>query len=394
MHAFWYASVAAWEVACGAFLSPFGVPASSEIRRWERFCDRLTQLQRRIKFAPLESFTVGDRTFPLPLETTGPSSGCPCQEEIPYLNGFFDGDGCVSMEKSHGVIHMKICQSLDSAAVLMRFRDFLGGGIYRHSDRTGTKEATLQWKVHGTTMQHAADVLCKFPSMQRAQLQIAAGGAVARADRSDMIQTLKQLKQMDHVPTTFQSSWPYFAGFFDAEGSITVGGTYVGLHLQVHQKNPFVLEELHSFLLKHKLNKWALHSDNSRGAWKLQCRHRATCQLTLRHLLDSGLDLKKRQADLALSLTADNQMQVREAMFELNGNQNKYGRLDGPGIQRAKEISSVRQQLKKASQQERELLEVKLEGLLEEHKLQNLVTKSLRLRGSIRQSLQEGGFIV
>ena len=94
--------VAAWEVACGAFLSPFGVPASSEIRRWERFCDRLTQLQRRIKFAPLESFTVGDRTFPLPLETTGPSSGCPCQEEIPYLNGFFDGDGCVSMEKSHG----------------------------------------------------------------------------------------------------------------------------------------------------------------------------------------------------------------------------------------------------------------------------------------------------
>ncbi|CAK9046789.1 unnamed protein product [Durusdinium trenchii] len=281
------------------------------------------------------------------------------------------------MEKSHGVIHMKICQSLDSAAVLMRFRDFLGGGIYRHSDRTGTKEATLQWKVHGTTMQHAADVLCKFPSMQRAQLQIAAGGAVARADRSDMIQTLKQLKQMDHVPTTFQSSWPYFAGFFDAEGSITVGGTYVGLHLQVHQKNPFVLEELHSFLLKHKLNKWALHSDNSRGAWKLQCRHRATCQLTLRHLLDSGLDLKKRQADLALSLTADNQMQVREAMFELNGNQNKYGRLDGPGIQRAKEISSVRQQLKKASQQERELLEVKLEGLLEEHKLQNLVTKSL-----------------
>ena len=195
------------------------------------------------------------------------------------------------------------------------------------------------------------------------------------------------------MPANFECSWPYFAGFFDAEGSITVPGTYIGLHLAVAQNNPFVLKELHSFLHKHGLKRWTLLSQ-SEGPCRLVCTDLATCKLTLQRLLDAGIDLKQKQAALALSLMADNHKQVREDMLALNGLQNKYKRLDDEGIKRAKEIRRLGQSWNRASSQERELLQVKLEGLREEHKLQNLVTKCMRLRQNIRQSLREGGAVL
>ena len=368
---------------------------ASELAKWERCCNRLTQLQRRLRFPPLESFTVaGDKTYTLPLKALGPPSRLPTQEELEYLAGFFDGDGYVSMQERTGRVSMGISQALDSVRVLIRFRDSLGGGIYSHNCRTGTAQAALGWQVHGTTMQHAAQVLCKVPSMQRAQLQIAAAGIIGKADRSDVAQKLRLLKQKDHVPTSFQSSWPYFAGFFDAEGSITVRGSYAGLQVKVWQKNPFVLQELHSFLHSRELTNWKLRS-MSDGCNALECTDLATCKLTLQYLLDAGLNVKQRQAALALSLTADSHKQSRDAIFELNGLQSKYKRLDDAGIERAKQIQSLYLKCRRASsKQARELLQVKLEGLREEHKLQNLITKSVRLRRSIRQSLEDGGFMV
>ena len=367
---------------------------ASELAKWERRCNRLTQLQRQIRFLPLQHFSVGDMTYTLPLKALGPPSHLPTRQELGYLAGFFDGDGYVSMVKSTGQMSMGIGQTLDSARVLIRFRDSFGGGIWHHRCQSGTHRATLQWQVHGRTMRHAAQVLCKVPSMQRAQLQIAAAGKITKADRSGVAQTLRLLKQKDHVPANFSCSWPYFAGFFDAEGSISVRGSCVGLELQVGQMNPFVLEELHSFLHKQELSKWRLEC-RSDGGCQLRCADLATCKRTLRHLLDAGLDLKQSQAALAVSLEADNHKQVREHMFSLNGFNSKYRRLDDAGIERAKQINSVRKQFNRASsQQERELLQAKLEGLREDHKLQKLQLKSVSLRGSIRQSLQDGGFVV
>ncbi|CAK9077899.1 unnamed protein product [Durusdinium trenchii] len=391
---FWLACIAAaWNVAC-ASSSPFRVPTSRKIERLKRHCNRLTALQKQIRFAPLDSFTLGDKTYKLPLKAVPPPSHIPAQQELEYLVGFFDGDGCVTMIKQRGSISLRVGQALDSASVLMRFRDSLGGGIYLERVRTGAQQASLQWVVCSTTMQHAARVLCKVPSMQRAQLQIAAAGTIIEADRSDVAQKLKQLKQNDHVPARFHCSWPYFAGFFDAEGSISVGGC-AGLQLKVWQKNPFVLQELHSFLHSRELTKWRLRL-MSGGGNALECTQLATCKLTLRHLLDAGLEVKQRQAALALSLTFDNHKQVRDKVLALNGLQNKNDILDDAGIERAKEIKSLYEKCRRASsQQEWELLQAKLEALREEHELEKLITKCVRLRGSIRHSLQmDGGFML
>ena len=192
---------------------PRYILTTSELNTWQRRCDRLTQLQRRIKFPPLTSITVGNSMFRLPLAAVGPPSDFPTQEEMEYLTGLFDGDGCVSMTRGTGQLRLQLSQTLDSAKVLMRFCDRLGGGIYNEKCKTGARKAVLQWTASGKTMQHAANVLCSIPSAQGPRLEIAAKGNVAKADRSQVAHVLNLLKQQGHQPGNFQCSWTYFSVF-------------------------------------------------------------------------------------------------------------------------------------------------------------------------------------
>ena len=80
--------------------------------------------------------------------------------------GFFDGDGCVSMNK------LTISQNVDSAKVLLLFRSVLGGSVGRQSASTGSHRAVLQWQVWGSKMAAAAAALSAVPSMKQAQLLI------------------------------------------------------------------------------------------------------------------------------------------------------------------------------------------------------------------------------
>ena len=335
---------------------------------------------------------MGERTFQLPLATVGPPSTALAPEELEYLIGFFDGDGCVSMRQDGGCFSLSVGQNLDSAEVLVRFRDVFGGSIGHQSPGTGTCKALLQWRVYGSRVQHAARLLGSLPSMKHEQLEIAARGIVAKADRNRVAKKLSLLKQKEHEPVRFQCSWPYFAGFFDAEGSISIRGHSFGIRLEVGQMNIFVLQELQHFLYQHNLKHWKIY--HCVHVPTLVCQHLATCQLTLQHLLAWGLSLKKTQAALALTLTPGNQSDVREAIFRLNGLQNQYQRLDDQGIARAKEISKISKQLRCASSRENhDLLQRKVQELREEHVLQNLITKCHRLRSGIRMSLREGGLV-
>ena len=364
----------------------------SEWNRWQRRCNRLSQLQGRIKFPPLASFTVEGVTHDLPMKSVGPPERHPTREELEYLVGFFDGDGCVSMDSMTGCVRLGVTQSIESAEVLFHYRELLGGAIHRQGIGTGTRKALLRWDVCGSKMRHVAALLGQIPSMKQAQLKIAGGGDMEGQCRERIGEQLFQLKQKDHVAKKLKCTWAYFAGFFDAEGSVTVAPLCVGLQLNVTQINPFVLERLLEFLHDSKLDSWRLLQGQICA--RLVCYDLATSKQTLKHLLDHGLRVKQKQAQLALSLNGANHKQVREAVMELNGWQKKYNRLDEAGVCRAKELQSLRGKMRRSScTKEQELLQGEMQELQEEHMFQKLVSKCHLMRKDIRKLLGEGAFV-
>ena len=366
--------------------------ATADLTKWQRRCARLTRLQQRITYPPMKSIKVGDETYNLPLKTVGPPKEQPTQEGLEYLVGFFDGDGCVTMSRQTGQITLKITQNVDSMKILLHFRACLGGGIAIERQRTGAQKACLYWHVTGPNMRHAAALMGQVPSMKQAQLLIGAKTiAKTKARHAEFLERLAQMKQREYCPRKLKCTWAYFAGLFDAEGSISVGASR-HIRLQLGQVNPFVLKQLLSFLHQRGLGRWRLSEE--KDFWRLRCTHKATSIETLECLLKNGLLVKKEQAKLCLTLSGDNSRHLREALMVLNGWQTRYTRLDEEGVERAKQIRALQMRSYKTScPEKRELLKAAIQDLQAEHVFQKLVSKCCLLRKDIRNSLSEGAYV-
>ena len=371
---------------CPRYFSTIG----TDLHRWQRCCDRLTQ--RRICFPPLAVIPVDGKDVMLPLPPVE-AMRSPSQEELEYLVGFFDGDGCVALDKHTGKVQLVISQNVDSAVVLLHFRSLLGGGICRQSAPTGSKKAKVQWWVYGSKMTAAAKTLSRVPSMKQKQLLNAVQGTVSNNNRARVARDMQTFKQSHHVPDQWsECSWRYFAGFFDAEGTIIVCPTRAGLRLETWQVNSCVLEHLLRFLHENGLKAWTLY--HWRSASALVCTRLSDAKQTLERLLANGLLVKRRQAELALTLAADNHLQIRDAISSLSGLQGRYQRLDTAGVVRAREIKRLQMRLRYISGPEHASLLSQIEELRTEHNLRKLISRCDLLRKDMRRCLRQGGQVV
>ena len=376
------------------------------MEKWQRRSDRLEGLLRRVRCPRLETFEANGEVYQLPLRASAPR-GPLSPEELEYLCGNFDGDGCVSMNKSNGRITLSLAQAIDRADILMRFRDALGGGIYRDRDANGFHAASLRWIAMGHAAQHAASILSRFPSMKQAQLLIAAEAAKAVVpldSRQDMAHILTVLKARTYSPPqgTLRCTWHYFAGFFDAEGSITIRAQTCSMYLTVSQVNRFVLGELLSFLQGEGFEHWKLYQDST-GASMLRCMHFATAKSCLSQLLASKLTLKRSQAQASVTLTPENHSVIREFVSKLNGLQSFYARLDETGIQKAKEIRNQQVKIRRLRNYSRtedcnnsllEVAEAELQKLQGERALCKVMSRCDKLRRQARKLLGQGATLM
>lgn len=364
--------------------------ASGAICKVQRLCEKLEKLQSRVVCPRLTSFTEGGEVYQLPLKAAMPRAAPPTRKELEYLVGFFDGDGSVSLNGKRGV-SLQVDQNIDGARVLLRFRSVFGGGIYHSHDATGRTKAVLKWQVAADKASAAADVLASVPSMKQAQLEIAARGKALQEDLSRHARALDALKGKDHKPAGLDCSWAYFAGLFDADGCILVRTQNAGLVLTVKQRNQFIVARLRDFLHQQGLR---CHVYTSQSYSELRCGELASCKQILNQLLLNGLDVKKKQAIIARTITAAKHGQIREELSKLKGHQGRYQRLDEAGRNRAKEIKKMRYKLLKPSSQQAQLqMEEELETLLLEHSRENLLCKASMLKANIRKLLREGAMI-
>ena len=97
---------------------------------------------------------MGDETYSLPVCLSAPPVEPPGLKELEYLVGFFDGDGCVSFWGGRMVLHIN--QNVDSARVLLCFRQAFGGSITVSGQPTGRNKGVLKWRVYGENARKAA----------------------------------------------------------------------------------------------------------------------------------------------------------------------------------------------------------------------------------------------
>ena len=366
---------------------------STLIDKWQRRRDRLTALMRRIEFPKLDRFEVNGQTFQLPLRAVDPPKDPPTQEELEYLVGFFDGDGCVSMNTSSGGVSLQVQQSVSSINVVLHYRNVFGGGIYAGRKQTGLSQATVHWKIGGAAMKRAARLMAGVSSMKRAQLEIAGAFQYVPQDKRFTVGAdLRALKSRGHVPVDMSISWPFVAGFFDAEGHIGVDSGQVRVLLTLAQVNAHVLECILSFFRRNNLERWCLYQKSS---WfVLACSHGEISKKTLENMLAHGLSVKRRSAELALSLNVQNHLETRQAISELGGRQSRYARLDQEGALRAQRIHKLQIRLNYAScEKMRANLGQDIQRLREEHALQKLISQCRLLRSDIRRRLFDGGIV-
>ena len=243
-----------------------------DLARYQRHHGRLDGLLKRIERPRLEFFESSGVKYWLPLSAKDAAIKDCSEDELAYLSGFFDGDGTVDCN-AYGIISLRVGQSVQGTAVLLRFQRALGGGIYRNSDGCGFKMPKVVWALTGKArVKRAAELLSRNSYTKQAQLLVAMIGIeLAKDNRHEVQRQLKELKTANQVPPNFSATWPYFAGFFDAEGHVLVPASYNSVILEITQKDASILYQLMSFLEEEGLNSWKNYSWQNEANLSVPC---------------------------------------------------------------------------------------------------------------------------
>ena len=348
------------------------VETVTEVRRKNQ---QLRAVLKTLPWPKLRRFQAHGRVYDLPLRASSGKSDLPLDapdSRLRYLAGFFDGDGTVACTSSLSGCFLQVGQSFDQAEILMLLRETLGGSIGLNRDGIGLKKPYLQWVLCGQAARRAASSLAPLSITKQQQLLLAAQWPDSKAGREQCKAELRDLKKYDSA-VAGPCSWEYCAGFFDAEGY--VGQQHAGdsLALEIAQKHPRVLMCLRKFLVE-TLGVGTTMTTTDR-AHRLHMYGRPGCKSTLQQMLEAGLLRKAKQAELALSLTAENTVQVNAELRRLTGNQQFGKRMDRAGQERARMIVSLTRSARKMMKEERlQEAEAKLRNLdvlRIEHKLLN-----------------------
>lgn len=373
---------------------------SGSLEKLQRRRERLEGLLARIQRPRFESFEVDGKRYQLPLLAKDAEIEHCSEDQLAYLSGFFDGDGCVSLNKTTGSFMLAVSQSVKGAETLMRFRQHFGGSISRKQDGNGFITPSLTWCLCGQAMKRASTLLTKHSRTKRSQLQISARGHVERAARCQVADDLKLLKRGDYVPDNRQLSWQYLAGFFDAEGCINIFPNSVCIALEVAQVRPAILMQILSFLHRQQHQTWKMYTreclspNNSTTYYSIKCYGNEQCKRILQKLLAHGLQQKREQAILAGDLTSENHSEIRHALFQLTGQQARYKRLDSLGMEMSKQINIVQTRLQRNTvQANRATLEEELSSLKKKRETHKLQSSCERMCSDLRRLLKLGASI-
>ncbi|CAE8620959.1 unnamed protein product, partial [Polarella glacialis] len=407
-HSIYFLGAHPHSVSTDAIMEPLSQGSGLEsLAHTQRCCDRLVKLLGTLQWPACSQFQAFGETYQLPIrsirgcssfaEKDGSKVQACSSQQLEYAAGFFDGDGCVSVKGGLSGCVLSITQSANHGEAAVLFYRLFGGGIYIQSSGIGPRQPKIQWMLQGSSVRHVAAKLAPFSCVKQAQLFIAAKWPTSFAHRSAEALEIKKLKRepCSEMPSC---TWAYVAGFFDAEGCISISqrGAVITLAFTQHVNNKAVLVGIQRFLrIRLPQNPSSITTD--RECHVLHVSSTAMSRAVLNIFLSSGLLVKQASARAALSLEHVNHASVRNQMEALTGNQSRYKRLDSDGCQRAVVISRLNCRLYRLRSKEdvaagaaAKRLHSELTELRQLHVLENAKARLSKLRHDIRILLRHG----
>ena len=359
---------------------------------------RLKEYLRKLKWPKVKHLEVAGVNYKLPLSSAG-ADMLALRRTVPradmdYLAGFFDGDGCVTVQPNLSGCRLTVTQQVFGQEVLLTFLCAFGGAIHLAADGRGCTRPVLQWRISGQSAKSTAKLLSQHCIVKKQQLEIAMIWPSSTLERLRCRSKLQELKMTPLSPVQHgMISWSYVTGFFDAEGCIAVSPVNKSVCIDIAQKDTAVLKAIKCFLQSHAgLSDVAVPERKGRSCSYIRvCSSKAVTRI-LQQLLSYGLLVKQASASQVLTsvLLGVSHLELREVGFSGKGNQGRYRRLDADGCARAQKIRALQSQ-STSKRALSESLRLRLVLMRLEHKIATTQSKILKLRADV-MSVQQMHF--
>ena len=312
----------------------------------------------------------------------------PVHADLAYLAGFFDGDGCVSPNSDLSSCTLNVGQAASNVRVLIAFLCRFGGGISVLSSGKGVARPMLQWQICASAACVAASELHVHCLVKREQLGVAMTWPESRERRIECKLKLKALKKSQPTIAGNDISWPYFTGFFDAEGCILISQKSRSIKLEVSQRDLPILSIMRDFLLSRLAAGSYVSLGRQSHCWHVvRVSSKKEVTYILEEMLANGLLVKRSTAEHVIGSIGSSHDFLRGAQPNVKGNQSLLRKLDAAGCLRARQIHNMQARCRRATKSGNKFavaeLSEKLADAKLEHGILNTVTQIKCLRSAI-----------
>ena len=226
-------------------------------------------------------------------------------ENLQWAAGFFDGDGCVLIDRRN-TLYVSVDQAVTYKANLDELVRMFGGRVATCTPpKLPTHNQKYNWKLGGKK----AIAFCKQiePHALLKRPQILLGASHRVEDKIGAGETIKQMKRHVHAQITAQLSPAYAAGFVDADGCLAIT---TGIRITAVQKYPAIL---YAFAEVYKGS--VAQETRAKAGWQWR-----VCGDSARHCLRETLPFfvgKRPQAELLATLNRENRLEVKAKITAL-----------------------------------------------------------------------------
>ena len=243
-----------------------------------------------------------------------------------WLGGFFDGDACVSanLQTETGKIvgiNISIGHSILTKHTLSHIHEHLGGHtphFARAAD--GNRREVWEWRIDGKYAAQIAQDISSYTRLKTPQYELA-GQFYELRDQPARMETyirLRQLKHVEHEPFVSQPPLAYFAGIYDAEGSVTVDKRG-SVTAKIEQRYPAVLNAAKVRFACGPNSVSKPTYEGGTGKWQVSSRN---CQAFLTSIRPFLVE-RCRMVDIVLTLDKKRVPEARAELATLVGDKGK-----------------------------------------------------------------------